>query len=273
MFKNLIAGISGGLLLTMAVPVTAFANEMVVVTPTHRNGWTEAPPIADNRPVSSVEFVADSNTPLGSGALELTASTPTGKAQLMTANHAGTQLDDVTQLSYWTKRISGPNIAAPSYQLQLCLGGVVNGGCVGFTTMVYEPYQNGTVHPTDWQFWNVDSGQFWSSRTYTDGQCTVMAGFGGAPFYTLQQLQQMCPNAVVGNVGVNVGSNNSGFFVRTDGFNFNGTVYNFELTNVPTNKDACKKDGYKNMTDANGNPFKNQGQCVSYVASNGRSAR
>jgi len=33
---------------------------------------------------------------------------------------------------------------------------------------------------------------------------------------------------------------------------------------VPTSKDACKKNGYKNLTDANGNPFKNQGQCVSY---------
>lgn len=29
-------------------------------------------------------------------------------------------------------------------------------------------------------------------------------------------------------------------------------------------KDACKKGGYQNLTDANGNTFRNQGQCVSY---------
>jgi hypothetical protein len=34
--------------------------------------------------------------------------------------------------------------------------------------------------------------------------------------------------------------------------------------NVATDKDQCKNDGYKNLTDANGEPFKNQGQCVSY---------
>lgn len=33
---------------------------------------------------------------------------------------------------------------------------------------------------------------------------------------------------------------------------------------VPTSKDQCKKNGYKDLEDANGMPFKNQGQCVSY---------
>ena len=30
-------------------------------------------------------------------------------------------------------------------------------------------------------------------------------------------------------------------------------------------KDACKKGGYMNLTDAEGNAFRNQGQCVSYM--------
>ncbi|MBC7746458.1 hypothetical protein H7Y40_00560 [Pedobacter sp.] len=38
----------------------------------------------------------------------------------------------------------------------------------------------------------------------------------------------------------------------------------------PQSKDACKNDGYKAFT---GVSFKNQGQCVSYVASNGKSAQ
>jgi hypothetical protein len=40
------------------------------------------------------------------------------------------------------------------------------------------------------------------------------------------------------------------------------------LVVLPTNKDLCKKDGWKTYTDLNGNSFKNQGDCVSYVQSN-----
>lgn len=36
----------------------------------------------------------------------------------------------------------------------------------------------------------------------------------------------------------------------------------------PLDKDECKKDGWMNLTDQNGDPFKNQGQCVSWT--NGR---
>jgi hypothetical protein len=36
---------------------------------------------------------------------------------------------------------------------------------------------------------------------------------------------------------------------------------------VPTSKDQCKKDGWMTLTDSEGNAFKNQGQCVSFVAS------
>ncbi len=42
------------------------------------------------------------------------------------------------------------------------------------------------------------------------------------------------------------------------------TTYDFEKYLVATNKDQCKKDGWKTLQDSNGNSFKNQGQCVSY---------
>lgn len=35
--------------------------------------------------------------------------------------------------------------------------------------------------------------------------------------------------------------------------------------NTPWTKQACFKGGYTNFTDNNGNPFKNQGQCVAFV--------
>jgi hypothetical protein len=74
----------------------------------------------------------------------------------------------------------------------------------------------------------------------------------------------MCPNAVVIGFGVNIGTNNPGYVVRTDGFNFNGTTYDFQLTNTPTAKEQCKDGGFADLTDAQGNAFTNQGQCVAF---------
>jgi N-acetylneuraminic acid mutarotase len=40
---------------------------------------------------------------------------------------------------------------------------------------------------------------------------------------------------------------------------------------VPTSKEQCEKDGWKDFKDASGNPlFKNQGDCVSYVETQGK---
>ena len=39
---------------------------------------------------------------------------------------------------------------------------------------------------------------------------------------------------------------------------------------VPTSKDDCKNGGWQTLVDGNGNPFKNQGDCVSYVATKGK---
>lgn len=45
---------------------------------------------------------------------------------------------------------------------------------------------------------------------------------------------------------------------------------NAAYANVPTSKDQCKKGGWSNLTDNNGTPFKNQGDCVSFFATGGR---
>lgn len=36
------------------------------------------------------------------------------------------------------------------------------------------------------------------------------------------------------------------------------------FANLPSSKDDCKNGGYQTLTDADGNTFRNQGQCVSY---------
>lgn len=246
---------------TLTVAPSTKAASTVVVTPTNTQGWSTA----DTRPGGSVDYVSDPSSPYHNGALQLTTNnTTTAKAQYLKAE--STPLADATELSYSTRQVSGPVFAAPSYQLLVDLNGEAAGG---FTTFVYEPYQNGVVVPNVWQTWDVDSGQFWSSRSFTEGTCAVVAGGGGAPFYTLTGLKSTCPDAVVVGFGVNIGSNNPGYNELADGVNFNGTTYDFEQYIVATSKEQCKNYGYKDVRDSEGNTFRNQGQCVSYV--NGRS--
>lgn len=247
------------------LPIAASAaNSQVVVTPTNTQGWSTA----DTRPGGAVNFVADSTAPGDphNGALQLTTdNTTTSKAQYL--HDTNTPLADVNSLSYSTKQNSASFAEGDaSYQLLVDLNGAAAGG---FTTFVYEPYENGVVTPGAWQSWDVAAGQLWSSRSFSDGgSCTVVAGGGGAPFYNLSTLKTTCPDAVAVGFGVNIGSNNPSYDVEADLVNFNDTTYNFEPFATPTNKDACKKDGYKDLTDQNGQPFKNQGQCVSWT--NGR---
>jgi len=264
--KKLLAGFSGALLLTFGMPlalVTA-APATVVVTPLNTQGWSTA----DTRPGGAVNFITDNTSPLPTGALQLTTdATNTSKAQYLHA--ANNPLSDVTDLSYSTKQVSGPAHADASYQLIVDLNGAATGG---FTTFVYEPYQNGTITPGAWETWDVDAGQFWSTRTFADGTCSTVNGRGGAPFYTLANLKTNCPNAVVVGYGVNIGSNNPSYNVVVDKFVYNETTYDFETFQTVTSKDACKKDGYKTLTDDNGRAFKNQGDCVSFVATKERNA-
>jgi hypothetical protein len=42
------------------------------------------------------------------------------------------------------------------------------------------------------------------------------------------------------------------------------------LAEVPTSKAACKNGGWRNFGDGEGQPFRNQGRCVSYVVAHSR---
>jgi len=236
---------------------SSFAATSLVVTPAHTNGWYAQ----DVRPGGEFHYISDPTSPYPSSALQLKTDSTTG-AKVQYMHDTTTPLSSVNELAYQTKQVSGPPEAAASYQMAVDLNG---GAAGGFTTFVYEPYWNGAVVPMTWQQWDVDQGQFWSSRTVSDGACSVVAGAGGPPLYTLAQIKTMCPNAVVVSYGVNVGTFNPNYNVEVDGFNFNGTVYNFELTNAPSDKEACKDGSWQNLTRSDGTAFRNQGDCVSYT--------
>jgi hypothetical protein len=252
--------VTGGLA-SLTIAASAFAASAIVVTPTNTQGWYSD----DTRPGGAINYVADSTSPAPNGALQLTTdATSTAKAQYM--HDTATPLSSVTELSYYTKQNSASFISGDaSYQLAVCLGGVSGTTCNGFTTFVYEPYENGVVTPGAWQSWDVDAGQMWSSRSYSDGTCTVGAGGGGAPFYTLAGLKAACPSAVVVKFGVNIGSNNPSYDVETDLVSFNGQAYDFEPYQAATSKNQCKDGGWASLSRADGSAFKNQGDCIQYV--------
>lgn len=254
--RRIAATLAGVAVASLAFSGIATAATTVVVTPAHQQGWTQG----DTNTGGDVNFIVDATAP-GGAALQLTTD-GTNAARAQYVHAASGSLASVTELSYQTKQNSGPAVAAPSYQLMVDLNGAATGG---FTTLVYEPYWNGVVTPGVWQTWDVDAGLLWSSRSFTGGTCTVTAGAGGPPFYTLAGLQATCPNAVVLGFGVNVGTYNPGYDVETDLVTFNGTTYNFQAANEPSGKNACKNGGWQNLTDDEGDAFKNQGQCIQYV--------
>lgn len=94
----------------------------------------------------------------------------------------------------------------------------------------------------------------------------MVAGAGGPPFYTLSGLKASCPDAEVVAFGVNIGSFNPGYNVETDLFNFNGTIYDFEVYSAPSDKDQCKNGGWATFNpNRPAGPFKNQGDCIQYA--------
>ena len=229
--------------------------ETLVVTAVNTRGWSTA----DTRPGGTVEFTLDSSSPAPGGALRLiTNNTTAAKAQFMHATE--TLLADVVDLNYYTKQNSAlfPN-GAPSYQLAVLLDGTVG----TFTTLVYEPYNNGySITNGVWQQWDVDAGTVWSSRTVNaGGACTVTQGAGGPPFYDLATLKSNCPSAIVVGFGVNIGTFNAGWDTQVDLVKFNNTTFDFEVYSTPSTAEDCKKGGWSTF-NPEGGPFKNQGQCV-----------
>ncbi len=184
------------------------------------------------------------------------------KAQYIHA--ANTPLASITELSFYSKQVSAPFPGAdPSYQVITLLKGTS-----GFTTLVFEPYQNplqGPVVNGLWQSWDVDAGLFWSTRTVTCSNGTIVGTAGGPASYTLSQIKTACPSAVVVGFGVNIGSNNPSYNVYTDLVDFNGTTYDFEPFVEARDKEQCKNGGFANVKRADGSSFKNQGDCIQYV--------
>jgi hypothetical protein len=207
--------------------------------------------------------------PAGNGSFE--TATPTGgdKVTLFNYDHVGTPLADINKLGYATYRAANPadsDAQLPAINLQVDVNGAAPGG---FTTLVFEPIYNtgqGAIVDNTWQTWDAFMGGqaiWWSSNPIP-----------GAPnrdtFVTWNTILAANPDAViVGGYGINQGSGNTALTASSDilsiGYSGECVTYNFEVIEVATDKDSCKNGNWKTLRRADGSPFRNQGDCVSYT--------
>ena len=126
-----------------------------------------------------------------------------------------------------------------------------NGGSPRFNvyTTVQQPFFLGcnnvipVVNPTT------------GAATYTFDATTIAAGGGQVPV----------PTGTISSVEIVLDAQGAADLTN---ITFNGVVQVPDTqTGAPTSKNSCKKGGWKTFTSPK---FKNQGQCVSYVASHGR---
>ena len=268
----------------------------VVVRPSALDSWAAQARDPSGTPVplgnpycnGAVNFVAGpASPPLGVGSAELkTGNGTTGgdcSAELRNSAYSGVKLSALTALSYWTYDVSNNGQQFPYLELNIDTTGT---GATPDDALFFEPpYQASGAGGTDcasqaatvlntWQQWNALSGCWWSN----DGTLNPGTGTG-----TLADYLGAHPNATIVNSSTGGAVHLVvGFASPTDQFDGNvdaftigvsgsSTTYNFE-PNLPTPTSAaqCKMGGWMNYADANGTRFKNQGDCVSYVATGGR---
>jgi len=251
-----------------AVGGSASASTTVVVTPGNMQGWSF---FDDNGNGGTGMLVNGPATPpLGTGSAELAVSDSTQGYALGTAAYAGTPLSDITDLGYWSYQ-PGPTLAiALQFDVKYRSSDTSYDG-----RLVYEPYQNGQVTVgSGWQHWSPLDGIWWASHTGasngSDGLCPI------SDPCTWSTILAAFPDAEIsGGTIFKAGSGWSSFDGNVDDFTIgvNGidTTYDFEASPpAPTSKAECKNGGWQTYADAGGNPFKNQGDCVSYVVTGGK---
>jgi hypothetical protein len=237
----------------------------------------------------------DQPLPIGAALLTTDLTINTSKAEVGVPEAHGTAGEILTTLELFYAYFKATHadaqnlFAAPSIKLtfwnQDC---VLPDDCFG--TLIYEPYWNqpgsiGVAAEVPLDQWtevaiDADTGVFWWTGGFGES-----SGGGGPPLRTLADWATvfatngwMAPSFADADlilVSVGVGTFNLGqigYFddveVVHDGYQ---AAYDFEpAIGPPLDKDECKKGGWMTF---NSPSFRNQGDCVSFVVSNGRAQR
>ena len=90
--------------------------------------------------------------------------------------------------------------------------------------------------------------------TFYDPYANALANYGSYPVKSIQIV-----------VDASWGFADTEQAADIDNTLINSTLFTYEIPPVPTEKDQCKKGGWQNYADDEGNSFKNQGQCVAFL--------
>jgi hypothetical protein len=257
----------------LSLPGTASAAEETYVTPAD-----VAPACSSEQTVPFCVFQRGTGTveigpgepDAASGTDHLLIDTPDGnaKASLLSYEFAGRPLADIDTLGYRSfidPASTAGEKQAPALNITIDPNGPEVAG--GFATLVWEPVyaDPGAIARGAWQQWTPSSsdGGWWSPA---NGTTTGPEGPLGFSTYQANwaDVQGALPDATVLGVGVNQGGGNAGLVAQVDLLQVNDSVHDFEtVLPYPTAKEQCKKGGWADFTAPE---FRNQGQCVSWVA-------
>jgi hypothetical protein len=149
----------------------------------------------------------------------------------------------LTELNYDYKTGEHCGAGAPRFNIQTEGGTAVLLGCTFGT--------------------HTDLGNGWTHVEFNAAQIAVAAASTGGT--TLQDVYIIFDEGTDTPAGGTVGTPGT---VHIDNISVNNQVVGSPTS--PTGKDSCKGGGWQNLTGANGQPFKNQGDCVSYSATNSK---
>lgn len=259
-------------LVAFAAPITKVVLESDVTQQEQGTPATKAW-VAYTNPDSfaSYAFQSGPGTPKeGTGSLELKNNLSKDEISVLNFSHEGAKLSGVAEVKYSTYRTAGNLDQVASMNVLIDANGPDVAG--GDTTLVFQPVYNseqGSVQTGQWEDWVGSGSGVWWSTNAINGQC---AGEGAACDKTWAEIVANNPDAVIkGGVGVSQGKGNNGLTTAIDSFTFDQTKYNFELVapkpTKPMSKDDCKDDRWKKYEQP---AFKNQGDCVSSIASDGK---
>jgi hypothetical protein len=273
---------TAGVVVAVAMPLAARASTVnnLVVTPTSTGVFSDEDVTGipnDSAPGFAYGSIASGGT--NKTDMEFTPQTLFGH---------DVSLGDISSISYWTKTGSNHTVSPQDWSLVIYTkpyaGDKSSASWYG-ERIGAEPYFSVNLNDpaNTWNEWSTNSSQnqlrFYESTagapnanfgTYTDPTWSTFLSdtpLSGVSTYSSHDVQSL--SLQTGSAWA------SGFTGQVDGLQItlnDGSVanVNFEPFSVATDKNACMQGGWQNLKDSSGNSFRNQGDCVSFVATDGR---
>lgn len=247
---------------TLIATSVVFSDTTVIVTGNTAAGENQPGWMFNRDTNTATPFEFNTNAAsIGAGSLYVKPIGPNAADKFIAENFLNAPIADVTSISYDFKIGNGGIASEDAGQFYMnvyanfgesddlkfydCRYNVVPtvGSTSGFTTVTFDPTQSYSV----------------TTRNTSPHPCPPIPA----------NMNQASAGSNIRAFALNVGDTSISD-VALDGYldkvvvilNGNATTYDFEPFVVATDKNQCKNGGWKTLVDANGNPFKNQGQCV-----------